>query len=198
MVKIDKTPWIGGALDHRHLKEPERKQLDNDCCEKCYICEDKPKHPGELTLEHIVSQQAAPELANDWNNWLRSCERCNHAKGSSFDDIINPIITDPEQELSLTVGSHGVTVKAKTDSPSTASTVRLLKIVYAADYDKLNKKIQSEVRDFQLYIDYYQEYGDDYADCIVEAIARSSIFAAFKRQIVREDSDLCAKFGECL
>jgi hypothetical protein len=198
MVRIDKTPWSGGVLDHKHLKELERSLLDHDCYGKCYICEDKPKHPGELTLEHIVSQHAAPELANDWNNWLRTCERCNHAKGSSYDDIINPTITDPEQELSLSVGSRGVTVTTKTDSPSTASTVRLLKTVYAADYVKLTKKIQSEVRDFQMYIDSYQEYGDDYAEYIVEAIARSSIFAAFKRRIVREDSDLLAKFGECL
>jgi 5-methylcytosine-specific restriction endonuclease McrA len=105
MVRLPKT----ALPDNVKIKSREdwshgsavRALLETDCYAKCYICEDKPKNPDELTVDHVIPQNSRPDLIHEWSNLLLACSFCNNnAKGHKYDNIINPVLEDPEEYIS--------------------------------------------------------------------------------------------------
>ena len=86
-------------------------------------------------------------------------------------------------------------------------TVELLDLVYNSDSTAINReasfhlknKISSQINVFLMYIKQYQEEPNsgDY-DNIIEEISLESEFAAFKRQIIRDNDELIEVFKEAL
>jgi uncharacterized protein (TIGR02646 family) len=210
MVKLPKTALAEGMTIKSRADwrtgTPIHSQLDRECYSKCYICEDKPKS-GQLTVDHIKPRQTHPALEFVWENLLLACSHCNGVKDSGYGNIINPTERDPEAEIAFDLDAviNRVNITAIGADSAASDTVALLNAVYNGDNAdqgyklgcaKLRKKLLAEIRIFELYLAHADE--PDYRAIIHENIYRSSPFAAFKRRIVREDSDLRAKFGECL
>ncbi|MCL1794928.1 MAG: HNH endonuclease [Oscillospiraceae bacterium] len=202
MVKITKTQ---GWADGTHIDAHEgwnngsrnRDLLESDCFAKCYICEDKPKDVKNLTVDHIISKDNDPRLEYVWENLLLACAYCNHeVKGSKYNGIINPCETDPEEKINFEMSYDRRNVVISTDSFDKAvlETKQLLDEVYSNRM--LTRKLTAELNTFDKYIPNAIS-GDDWAiEYIQEAVSRCSIFAAFKRKIVRDDPQLSRTLTE--
>ncbi|MDR1083859.1 MAG: HNH endonuclease [Deltaproteobacteria bacterium] len=176
-----------------------------ECHAKCYICEDASE---VLTVDHIKPRNSYPDLEYDWYNLLLACEHCNGVKGSNYSDIISPIECDPEAEIAFAPAVSKldrVDVTAISKSQKAANTVKLLNAVYNAENAdpkrklecaRLKNKLWSELVKFRYYIEYFDKPG--YNKLICENIGRASVFAAFKRKIIRDDPQLSAVFAKDL
>ncbi|MCL1883622.1 MAG: HNH endonuclease [Defluviitaleaceae bacterium] len=213
MVHLNKSPLppgvtINSAEDYR--KGEVLCTLVSDCHGKCYICEDK---PTTINIEHIVPHRNDPKLKFDWNNLFISCGHCNNTKLAKFDDIIDPTQCDPEMHIALSVEItdeiiERVHVQPLTTDTSTLSTAKLLNLVYnggSTDIKEIecsnlrNSHLMPNIRLFYQYIRNYRDEPDEgYDNKIRKEIDRSSIFAAFKRKIVRDDPELFKIFADSL
>ena len=200
MVKITKTQcWTDGVPVDAHEGwgngSRNRELLESDCFAKCYICEDKPKDVTNLTVDHVISKDCDPRLEFVWDNLLLACGRCNNeVKGSRYNGIINPCVTDPEEEIDFGMSFDRRDVIISTDPSNNAAleTKKLLDEVYSDRM--LTRKLAAELSTFDRYIPNAIS-GDKWAvEYIQEAVSRFSIFAAFKRKIVRDDSQLSEVF----
>jgi hypothetical protein len=209
MIKINKSPLPGGIFIHNERDwipgSPVYAQLMEDCHCKCYICED---NTSVLNVEHIKPQSKYPSsaFALGWNNLLLACkEHCNPLKGNSFEDIINPCVVDPEIKISLSTGFGKILIEQLDRDADTRETAELLEKVYNAaglnaswrtKCRKLRGKIEANVK---MFLAYAENVGDDaYDELIRQEIDSSSAFAAFKRKIIRDDSQLCSRFSFAL
>lgn len=77
--------------------EDVKQQLEQDHHKKCYLCERE--LCTDFEIEHLKSQENYPELRQDWKNLLWSCSYCNNKKSNSFDNILNPVETNIEEEI---------------------------------------------------------------------------------------------------
>jgi len=202
-----------------HLKEGKVhdivfKTLCEDCFNKCYICEEKPKDPQ---IEHRISHLGDFKLKYDWNNLLLSCSYCNNIKKAKCDNdeipILNPLQCDPEEHIVFSIGTANDDIKSlvriealKTDE-STLKTAKLLEFVYNGGVSPKKdlglthflKPLMDNIELFKQYIvNHHKEPDEGYDEDIREEINRSSAFAAFKRKIVRDDPKLSVEFADAL
>jgi len=212
MVRLRKSSppsaEIKSASDYR--KGEVIMTLAKDCHNKCYICEDK---PTTINVEHIVPHRNDPALKFDWNNLFIACGHCNNIKLAKYDDILDPTKCDPEEHIALSVEimsdiTDKVSVESLTNDACALVTVELLGLVYnggSTDIKDIecsnlrNSHIMPNIRLFHQFIRGYREEPDLGYDTIIrKEIDRSSIFAAFKRKIVRDDPELSAIFADAL
>jgi hypothetical protein len=204
MIKINKKPLpIGVEIKQETDYRSGRifNLLVEYCFNKCYICEDKTA--TSLNVEHRISHQGNNQLKYDWNNLFLSCGHCNSAKGNNFDGMIDPCITDPESVLELRIETDNlierVIITQLVDDYSVSMTADLLEKVYngeptaikRVEAANLRNKISADLLRFRQYIMNYKIEPDlGYADIIADEISQSSAFAAFKRQMIRDDPEL--------
>ncbi|MCL2045282.1 MAG: HNH endonuclease [Oscillospiraceae bacterium] len=189
--------------------------LYKDCYEKCYICEHKKPLPP--VVEHIIAHKGNRDLMLNWSNLLLACSYCNTVKNKrEFNEgIINPVEIDPEDyilfELSFDEFTESVGISHKGDSTDNLlsdKTVKLLNQVYNNTSKRDGQKVSSAtlrdfltrvMRDFYVLVDNYKtEQDTGNYQVIIDEISRSSEFAAFKRQIVRDDPELSIIFADSL
>ena len=213
MIRLNKRPLppnVTIASENDYRKGNVFNILAEDCHSKCYICEDK---PTTINVEHIVPHRNDPALKFDWNNLFLACGHCNNIKRAKFNDILDPTKCEPENHVALSVEITNdlieqVKIEPLTTDDSTMQTVELLGLVYnggSTDVKEIecsnlrNEHLMPNLRLFYQYIHNYHEEPDlGYADIISKEIDRSSIFAAFKRKIVRDDAELSIVFAESL
>jgi hypothetical protein len=183
------------------------EMLMDDCHGKCYICEDC-VHTAP-NVEHRVSHRGNPALKFDWNNLLLACSHCNNTKLDKYDDMIDPITTDPEQviELSLDVDDElreTVLIQKIAGGSEVDVTVNLLDAVYnAARPDmkrsacqQLKNKISKDLVRFQQTLERFQKQPTSASRALIEEeLSDASLFAAFKRGMIRGNPELSAVFG---
>ena len=211
MIKLTKRPTPPKPItnEEHYRNDPNLNALIEDCLGKCYICENDKL--TTLNVEHLIPHHGDDTLKYDWNNLFLSCGHCNSIKGDKFDDILDPTKCDPEDNisLSLTVNSliENVEVNALSHDKSTQQTAKLLSLVYnggttaikEVECAVLRNEISTCLARFFQYIEGYRsEPNEDYDVIIKKEISRASSFAAFKRGIIRNDTELSAKFGELL
>ena len=81
-----------------YVGEDAQLQLLDEQHEKCYICERK--RDTDFEIEHLKSQSNNTEdLKYDWNNLLFACSYCNKKKLNNYDNILNPLIVNIEEEI---------------------------------------------------------------------------------------------------
>jgi hypothetical protein len=210
MVKLTKRPLPDGTPlnSERHYSGGVVwNMLIEDCLNKCYICEDKPKNP---VTEHIIPHKGNKVLKYDWNNLLLACDYCNNIKGDKYDNVINPLKCDPEKHIRLYIEDlkGTVTVEALDTNANTLQTAELLDYVYnggktdkktSGSINFRKEQLLPDIKWFMVYIENHRdEPNDESAAIITDEINRASKFAAFKRDIIRSSPDLNAQFGSLL
>ena len=216
MVQLNKTPLpsditIKSEVDYR--SKPVYELLINDCYNKCYLCEDGSM---PLDVEHLIPHGGDAALKYDWNNLLVACEYCNNTKNrKEFAQIINCIVDNPEDYLKITLipkdgglQDQYVEVVAITNNKTAIVTKNLLDLIYNGDNTprrcfyspKLRKKVLEEHNRFtKLLADYLiepnQTYKNLYQQEIIDMINKSSIFAAIKRNVIRDTPNYFQEFG---
>jgi len=213
MVRLRKSQLppgvtIKSADDYR--KGNVLRILAADCHNKCYICED---NPTTINVEHIVPHCSNPSLKFEWNNLFIACGHCNNIKLARYDDILDPTKCDPEEHIELSIEiTDGITeqvvVKSLASDLTTMMTADLLGLVYnggSTDIKEIecsnlrNSHLMPNIRLFYQYIRNYRDEPDlGYDKFIRNEIDRSSMFAAFKRKIVRDDPELSKTFANAL
>jgi len=210
MIKIIKRPLpIGVTIsrDEDYRSGVIFQMLVEDCCGKCYICEDS-VHTAP-NIEHRISHHGSDALRLCWSNLFLACTHCNNTKLNRYDGIIDPTKVDPEKviELSLDVDDNLrelVKVRKIDGGGEVDITVDLLNAVYNGintDMKKyacqqLKNKISNELMWFRQKLDDYKASPSDAMKKTIEhRLFDDSIFAAFKRGMVRSDSQLCEVFS---
>jgi len=213
MVRLSKSvlpPSITIKSEDDYRKGEVLQLLSEDCHNKCYICECK---PTTINVEHIKSRKNNPKLEFDWNNLFIACGHCNSIKSTKYDDILDPTKCDPEEHIALSVDisdkiMDGVKIETLTTDSSTLMTAELLEFVYnggSTDMKRIestnlrNSHLMPNIHLFYRYISNHKEEPDlGYDKLICKEIRHSSIFAAFKRKIVRDDPKLAEVFSDLL
>jgi len=213
MVRLNKSQLPSGVTintESDYREGPVFNILVSDCHSKCYICEDK---PTTINVEHRVSHRGDPMLKFDWSNLFIACGHCNNIKLAKYDDILDPTQCDPEEHIVLSIEitddiTEQVQVESLTTDESTLMTAKLLGLVYnggSTDIKKIecsnlrNSHLMPNIRLFYQYIRNYRDEPDlGYDNEIRREINRSSMFAAFRRKIIRDDPELSKTFADAL
>ena len=209
MVGIKKSEkysnYIFGSEDDWKAGSDVFTQLTADTYGKCYICEDS---MSVLNVDHVKprSKYPAQEHALCWNNLLPACkDHCNMLKGNRFEHIINPAITEPEDKIRLSLGLDSVVVETCDNEPSTLETAALLECVFNAKSLNVSwktkcRKLRGKVEtNMKVFLAYTECIGDDtYDELVRQEIQRASPFAAFKRQIIRDNVTWYSCFKDAL
>jgi len=213
MVRLNKSqlpPDVTIRSSNDYREGPVFTILTSDCHDKCYICEIK---PTAINVEHIVPHRSDPALKFDWSNLLIACGHCNNIKHTKYDDILDPTQCDPEEHIALSIDitdaiTEQVHIESLTTDKSTLMTKKLLRLVYnggSTDIKEIecsnlrNEHLMPNIRRFYQYIHNYRAEPDlGYDNMIRRELNRSSMFAAFKRKIVRDDPKLSETFADAL
>lgn len=119
MIRVYKSPNAPQSLltTKAYDGADVQQQLEEDHHKKCYLCERN--LCTEFQIEHHKSQKKHPELSQEWNNLFWSCGYCNGKKGENFDNMLDPIVTNIEdeiiQELDFSKKQASFTAIVKTD-----------------------------------------------------------------------------------
>lgn len=205
MIKIKRNPIPPTSLaveaqkTNGSYKEPDViKQLKDDSNDKCYICE-----LGGLSdpeVEHLRPHHGRklPERVFDWNNLFYACPHCNNLKKETkYDDkIIDCCNRDPEDMLEQCYENGHVNVHNIVDEESAIMTALLIQDCF----EKRNTGIREAACQYRidhlaeemniLYktLDRYKKTPElhRYKRSLKAMLARTSAFAAFKRNYVRK------------
>lgn len=205
MIKIKRNPIPPASLAVEAKKtngsynEPDViKQLKDDSNDKCYICE-----LGGLSdpeVEHLRPHHGRkiPERVFDWNNLFYVCPHCNNLKKETkYDDkIIDCCNRDPEDMLEQCYENGHVNVHNIVNEESAIMTALLIQDCF----EKRNTGIREAACQYRidhlaeemniLYktLDRYKKTPElhRYKRSLKATLARTSAFAAFKRNYVRK------------
>jgi len=211
MIKLTKRSKPPQPItEEKHYRNnPNFKALVEDCYGKCYICENDKS--TTLNVEHRIPHRGDDSLKYDWQNLFLSCGHCNSIKGDKFDNILDPTKCDPEDFIALSLKTDSlveiVEACALSDDTRTKQTIELLSLIFNGgstaikdvECAVLRNELSACIARFFQYIEGYRAEPNEGYDIIIEKeISRSSAFAAFKRGIIRKDSELSTIFEALL
>lgn len=132
MIRVKKSSCAPASLSttNQYDGEDVKEQLMKDQYEKCYICERK--LVTDFEIEHFRSECNYPYLMQAWENLFMACGYCNRRKSDSFDNNVNPLTTNVEEEISQRINfslNKADFVSSVTDIPHT-DTIKLLNVLY--------------------------------------------------------------------
>ena len=205
MIKINKRPLPDGVTiktENDYRSGIVFQMLTEDCYNKCYICEDS-LHTA-TDVEHRVSHGNDPALKYDWHNLFLACRHCNNTKLDKYDGIIDPSNVDPEKFIKLSLDFDDelreiVVVSKVCGGNDVDITTNLLNAVYNGVNTAMKKyacqhlrnKLSNELVEFCKLLDAYKvNPSNDNKTAIKNRLHNSSICAAFKREMVRNDPEL--------
>lgn len=128
----------------RYDGEDVKKQLMADQHEKCYICERK--LTTDFEIEHLKSQSKYPDLVQEWANLFLACRYCNEKKSDSFDDNVDPLVTNVEEEISQRIdfGQNKAVFATSVADVQHDNTVRMLNLFYNGKGGKKLRNLKEE------------------------------------------------------
>ena len=216
MVFMEKTQPAPAslAIEKQKLSGTYRKQdvidqLEADCFNKCYVCEQK--EITSINVEHIVPHQGNRDLEFDWNNLCLSCAHCNNTKLARHDKILNCTVESDSVETALKYLLNSfpeveVNIEVRQPSQKCENTKDFLDDVFngKTPIKKLEtKNIRSRLnKEFSRFIDEINTYllepnpNDESQRRIRESLSRQAEFAAFKRWHIRSNQNLNRMFSQ--
>ena len=208
MIREKKNPHIPASLTttKRYDGEDVKKQLLEDQHEKCYICERK--LVTDFVIEHLKSQSNHPELVREWTNLFLACSYCNGKKSASFDNNVNPLTSNVEEEIGQRIDfdQNKAVFTSSVKDEQHDNTVRMLDLLYNGNDNKDNRKplrfskeelffkyAKQKVISFLRIINEYMESPtDDNKRIVTEELSIDKELLGFKYWIIRDnhlDSD---------
>lgn len=132
MIRVKKCSVAPASLSRtkRYDGEDVKEQLLEDHHEKCYICERR--LVTDFEIEHFKSQDNHPELIQEWSNLFLVCSYCNGKKLSFYDDNVNPLSVNVEDEIEqrIDMRKNKAEFKSLVDDDQHNNTVRMLNGFY--------------------------------------------------------------------
>jgi len=213
MVKINRTPKPDDIVitsDEHYRNGPAHDIIRNDFNNKCYICECK---SNSMEIEHRNPDKS---LRYCWDNLFYACRHCNSIKGTSYADIIDCTIIDPEEHIELSLElfpSEMVAISQQNGSClSIGSTLELLRLVYGgaktkvqiAGFESMLAEIKEELVKLQEAMIMYLDNNTDQSrkevakEIILKLIDKNAKYAAIKRTIIRSVGTYKNEFGQYL
>lgn len=205
MIKIDRnpTPPPSLAVEAQKASGVYNKpdviwRLKEDANDKCYICELKGLSDPEV--EHLRPHHGRriKERVFDWSNLFYACPHCNNLKKEAkYDDkIIDCCVEDPEEKLEQSYENGHVNVHNIVNEECAIMTAELIQNCF----EKCNTGIREAACQYRinqlaesmniLYktLEKYKENpkSERYIQSLRASLSRKSIFAAFKRNYVRQ------------
>ena len=225
MVKIERKDTEKTALAINSLEKEKRKSsgkwntsevvdaLIEIFHSKCYICESDRLNTVEI--EHLIPHRNDKNLKFDWNNLFLACGHCNHIKGTKFNPILDCTKIEVDELISFRkIGYFSTDEYLKfepvSDFPNNEEIQMTCDLLQRIHYGKtpqekveskmLRHYVQAELNKFKYCIrDYLESSGEVKKDLFVticQQLKSTSPFAAFKRWIVRDNSN-CKDFLDC-
>ena len=208
MVYFEKSQPTPSILNTHNSKEI-LDRLEEDFCNKCYICEEK--EPQNINIEHFVSHQGDKSLQLDWNNLFLSCRHCNDIKSTKFDNLLNCTILSDYVDTAIhyycqPMPKEKPIFRVIIPSDKANVTKELLEKCFNGEHTaqkalegaSLRSSLLKELRVFQnLLFDYYENEDNEYFLIkIKEHLSKRSAFTAFKRWIIRDNKALNKEFQQ--
>lgn len=223
MIKIDRNVQSQKIDDARKILSEEKEKSNGNYNtpeviealkyifnKKCYICENK--KITTYNIEHFrPHKDKNKDLKFDFDNLFLACGHCNNIKLGKYDNILDCSKIDVDEVIAFRkkgnlVWDEKIEIQPLQHSEEIDETVELLKKVYEGTTDmkklesvNIRKELRMEIIKFIEAINEYEETdGEDKEDAkelIKQHLKANSPFAAFKRWIVRDNSD---KLGEFL
>lgn len=132
MIKIRKSDEAPQSLSTTKSYDGEdvKIQLLADQYGKCYICERT--RDTDFEIEHYMSKDAYTDLIQEWTNLLLSCRYCNGKKLANYDNLLDPLTVNIEDEIKqeLDFVDNKASFTPFRITPKHEATVRLLNSVF--------------------------------------------------------------------
>lgn len=183
------------------------RQMHADQNGKCYLCETRMITDFEVEHRHSVAHQGGKD---DWKNIFLACSYCNDKKGARFDDILNPVECNVEEMIEHVYNSSTkeflfrASVKA---NAATDETIRLLTLIFNGANPRMLKIREEEFRRKFLYeyngfleriVRYLKSPSAETEHPVLDDLAQTSEYLAFKYQVIVSNQKLAAKFGNAV
>ena len=205
MVKIERTLTPPASLRVESQKSYGSysgtdvvRQLKEDSHDKCYICE--LKHLSDPEVEHLKPHynRKRKELVFYWNNLFYSCRHCNRIKSASkYDDkILDCCAADPEEVMDHIFLDGHVEIHSKSQDETVQMTADLIQTCFELRNTGIREaacqyRIKKLAETMGIFFKTLKKYKDNpetqrYKRSLNEMLSRSSQFAAFKRNYVKQ------------
>ena len=208
MIRVSKSSGIPASLTTTRAYDGEdvKRQLLQDQHDKCYICE----RVGvtDFEIEHRRSKECCPELRQDWNNLFLSCRYCNGKKLQNFDNTLDPLSANIEDEIEQNIDYENkkAVFIPKNVTESHSETVKLLDRVFngTGNLRKIKEErffeyFLSVMNRFQgLLINYLGDATLDNENAVRDELAIDKEFLGFKYWVIKNNTFLEATFGNCI
>lgn len=175
-----------------------QKALRCDQHGKCYLCERKLS--TDYVIDHFKCQEKHLELVREWSNLLFSCGYCNGRKSSTFDNLVNPITCNVEEEIRQGIDFRkNRAVFSSTEDETHAKTVELLDRIYNGKDGKPRTErekiffdeVVSAINQFQRTVNQYlAQPTPDNEQAVKDGLRIEQEFLGFKYWIIRSSKAL--------
>lgn len=205
MIRVSKNPSIPASLKISKAYDGEdvKEQLLQDHYDKCYICERI--RDTDFEIEHYRSEKHHPGLRQDWSNLFLSCRYCNGKKLQYFDNTLNPLIVNIEEEVEQKI-DYPNKQAVFTSQDATAAhneTIRLLERIFNGTY-KIRKIKEERFFEYVLgEMNRFQKLAGDYLitptpqneKAVRDELAVDKEFLGFKYWVIKSDATLSTTFA---
>ena len=205
MIRVRKDSEIPHSLltTSAYDGEDVKRQLLADQDGKCYIFERS--NTTDFEIEHLKSRTNHPELKQEWSNLFLSCGFCNRKKSQAFDDILNPIDENIEEEIIQRVDfkEKKALFSPQANTTQHNNTVGLLNHVFNGSRSVRNTKEErffeyfiSAINRFQgTVVDYLLNRNPETENAVRDELKIDKEFLGFKYWIIRDNPSLFQTFS---
>lgn len=207
MIRVHKSSVAPASLASktRYDGRDVLEQLEADAHGKCYLCERR--LTADFEVEHLKSQKNYGKLTCDWNNLLWGCGYCNRKKGDNYDDVLNPVTVDIEDEISQVVDFVNKKVIFTPTGTSTLQhelTIKLLssifnglKLLRTKREQNFYNYVASRISTFQnLIVEWLKNPCEETREPIIEELFIESELLGLKYWIVKSNPTVETEFGK--
>lgn len=206
MIRVRKSVSQPHSLSSTKAYDGEdvKRQLDTDQYNKCYLCERVCE--TDFQVEHLRSRINYPHLKQVWDNLLLGCSYCNGKKSDAYDNILNPLADNVEDEIEQRIDllNKQALFVAVSDDDAHRKTVELLSRLHnGTRQSRITKEgyfikhIIAVVNDFRTIIQTYQTQRNASAEeAVREELQADKELLGFKYWIIKDVPELFAVFGD--
>lgn len=138
--------------------------INNEQNQYCPYCERTIYKSGEAHIEHIKPRDKFPELFQEYNNIIVSCngnQTCGMKKGNQYDDsFINPVIDNPSEYLDYNLANGEIIPKDTEEETLNYKRAKYTIEVLNLNYSKLKEARKNLIDILEVYKENYDDYND--------------------------------------